>query len=349
MEFTAQQIADYLHGTVEGNPQVRLHDFAKIEEGRSGCLSFLANAKYEHYLYETASDAVLVNEDFRPRESVRTTLIRVPNAYAALAQLMQLVDSMKPQRKGVDSTAFVHPSVSVPEDCYIGAFAYVAEGASLGTGCSVYPHVYIGSSVSVGEKTTLYPHTTVYDGCRIGARCIIHAGAVTGADGFGFAPDADGYNKIPQMGNVIIEDDVEVGANTCIDRAVMGSTIVHRGVKLDNLVQIAHNCTVGSHTVFAAQVGMAGSSHVGEWCQFGGQVGLSGHIKVGDHVSLGGQTGLLSNVKSGSVLLGSPGMPVRDMLRTSVILPKLPDMSRRIDQLEKEISELKEICKNSKP
>ena len=249
MEFTAQQIADFLHGSVEGNPKVRLHDFAKIEEGRSGCLSFLANAKYEHYLYQTQSDAVLVNQDFEPRESVKTTLIRVPNAYAALAQLMQLVDSMKPQRKGVDSTAFVHPSVILPDDCYVGAFAYVSEGASLGTGCSLYPHVYVGSGVSVGEGTILYPHVTVYDGCSIGSRCVIHSGAVIGADGFGFAPNAEGYSKIPQLGNVIIEDDVEIGANTCIDRAVMDSTIIHRGVKLDNLVQIAHNCSVGSHTV----------------------------------------------------------------------------------------------------
>ncbi len=346
MQFTAQQLATILQGSVEGDPNVVVSDFAKIEEGRSDALSFLANNKYEHYLYNTNAAAVLVDNDFKPQQAFRTTLIRVPNAYAALAQLMQMVEDSKEKPKGISSTAYIHPSAKVAASCYVGDFVWIGAEAEIGENCVLHPHSYIGESVKVGKDCTFYPHSCIYHSCEIGNEVIIHAGAVIGADGFGFAPQDDGYKKIPQMGKVIIEDRVEIGANTCIDRAVMDATIIKEGVKLDNLVQIAHNCSVGKHSVFAAQVGMAGSSHVGEWCQFGGQVGLSGHITVGDKVSLGGQTGILGNVKSGSVMLGSPAMPLRDMLRTSVLLPKLPELSRKIDELEKELNALKEICNN---
>ncbi|GAD05202.1 UDP-3-O-(3-hydroxymyristoyl) glucosamine N-acyltransferase [Porphyromonas crevioricanis JCM 15906] len=337
VEFTAGQIAGMLGGKVEGDPEVKLSDFCKIEEGKSGGLTFLANPKYEPYLYTCKASAVLVNQDFTPSQPLmRITLIRVPDAYAALASLMQLADAAMPKPEfGIDSLAFVHPSVELPEDCHVGAFAYVGRGSKIGKGCRIYPHAYVGEGVEVGAGSILYPHVVVYHGCRIGERCILHAGAVIGADGFGFAPQTDGYHKIPQLGIVEIADDVEVGANTCIDRAAMGSTKIEAGVKLDNLVQIAHNCSVGSHTVMAAQVGMAGSSHVGQWCQLGGQVGLSGHLKVGDKVSLGGQTGVLGDIPDNSVMLGSPAVPAREMLRSAALLRRLPDMYSRLDKLEK--------------
>lgn len=340
VEFTAQQIADLLGGNVEGDAEAKLSTFCKIEEGHAGGLSFLANPRYEPYLYECKATAVLVNQDFVPSQAISNlTLIRVPDAYAALATLMQMVDaaSQKPPM-GVDALAFVHPSVELPSDCYVGPFAYVGKGAKIAPGCRIHPHTYIGEDVTIGADSVLYPHVVVYHACRIGARCIVHAGAVIGADGFGFAPAEDGYHKIPQLGTVEIADDVEIGANTCIDRAAMGSTKIERGVKLDNLVQVAHNCSVGSHTVMAAQVGLAGSSHVGEWCQFGGQAGLSGHLKVGNKVSLGGQTGVLGDIAEGSVMLGTPAMPAREMLRIAALMRRLPEMYSKLDQLEKILS-----------
>lgn len=341
MEFTAQQIADFLKGTVDGDPAVKVSTFTKIEEGQHGALTFLANPKYEHYIYNTNASIVLVNDDFIPSKPLNTTLVKVANAYAALAILLNMVEQAKPQRSGIDSTAFIAMSAQVGLSCYIGNYAYVGENVRIGNNCKIYPYVYIGDDVTIGDNTILYPHITVYDGCRIGNYCIIHAGAVIGSDGFGFAPEGEKYSKIPQMGNVIVEDNVEVGANTTIDRAVMGSTIIRQGVKLDNLIQIAHNVEVGENTVMAAQVGIAGSVKIGKHCMFGGQVGLAGHLQVADNVTFGAQAGVISDVKESTSLLGAPAINAKNFMRSSAIFNRLPDIYRTIGHLEREIEKLK--------
>ena len=341
MEFTAQQIAAFLRGTVEGDPEVKVSNFSKIEEGKPGTLTFLANPKYEHHIYHTEASIVLVNQDFTPTEPIHTTLIRVENAYTALAQLLNMVEQAKSKKSGVDSTAFIAPSASVGEDCYIGNMAYIGERVKLGNNCQVYPFAYIGDNVEIGDNTILYPHVTVYHDCRIGQHCILHAGSVIGADGFGFAPEGEQYKKIPQLGNVVIEDNVEIGANTTIDRAVMDSTIIRQGVKLDNLIQIAHNVEVGENTVMAAQVGIAGSVKVGKHCMFGGQVGLAGHIQIADDVTLGAQAGVISSVKEATTLLGAPAIQARNFMRSSAIFNRLPELYRTIGQLQREVETLK--------
>ena len=341
MEFTAQQIAAFLRGTVEGDPEVKVSNFSKIEEGKPGTLTFLANPKYEHHIYHTEASIVLVNQDFTPTEPIHTTLIRVENAYTALAQLLNMVEQAKSKKSGVDSTAFIAPTASVGEDCYIGNMAYIGERVKLGNNCQVYPFAYIGDNVEIGDNTILYPHVTVYHDCRIGQHCILHAGSVIGADGFGFAPEGEQYKKIPQLGNVVIEDNVEIGANTTIDRAVMDSTIIRQGVKLDNLIQIAHNVEVGENTVMAAQVGIAGSVKVGKHCMFGGQVGLAGHIQIADDVTLGAQAGVISSVKEATTLLGPPAIQARNFMRSSAIFNRLPELYRTIGQLQREVETLK--------
>ena len=341
MEFTAQQIAAFLRGTVEGDPEVKVSNFSKIEEGKPGTLTFLANPKYEHHIYHTEASIVLVNQDFTPTEPIHTTLIRVENAYTALAQLLNMVEQAKSKKSGVDSTAFIALTASVGEDCYIGNMAYIGERVKLGNNCQVYPFAYIGDNVEIGDNTILYPHVTVYHDCRIGQHCILHAGSVIGADGFGFAPEGEQYKKIPQLGNVVIEDNVEIGANTTIDRAVMDSTIIRQGVKLDNLIQIAHNVEVGENTVMAAQVGIAGSVKVGKHCMFGGQVGLAGHIQIADDVTLGAQAGVISSVKEATTLLGAPAIQARNFMRSSAIFNRLPELYRTIGQLQREVETLK--------
>ena len=341
MEFSAQQIAGFLNGTIEGDPNVKVSNFSKIEEGKPGTLTFLANLKYAHHIYNTEASIVLVNNDFKPEQPIRATLVKVENAYAALAMLLNLVEQSKSKKKGVDSTAFIAASATVSDDCYVGNFAYIGEGVKMGKNCMVYPHAYIGDHVTVGDNCVFYPHATVYENCIIGNNCILHAGSVVGADGFGFAPEGETYKKIPQLGNVIIEDDVEIGANTTIDRAVMDSTIIRRGVKLDNLVQIAHNVEVGENTVMAAQVGIAGSVKVGKHCMFGGQVGLAGHIHVADHVVFGAQAGVISGVKEGTTLLGAPAINAKNFMRSSAIFNRLPDIYRSLGQMQREIEQLK--------
>ena len=341
MEFSAQQIAGFLNGTIEGDPNVKVSNFSKIEEGKPGTLTFLANLKYAHHIYNTEASIVLVNNDFKPEQPIRATLVKVENAYAALAMLLNLVEQSKSKKKGVDSTAFIAASATVSDDCYVGNFAYIGEGVKMGKNCMVYPHAYIGDHVTVGDNCVFYPHATVYENCTIGNNCILHAGSVVGADGFGFAPEGETYKKIPQLGNVIIEDDVEIGANTTIDRAVMDSTIIRRGVKLDNLVQIAHNVEVGENTVMAAQVGIAGSVKVGKHCMFGGQVGLAGHIHVADHVVFGAQAGVISDVKEVTTLLGAPAINAKNFMRSSAIFNRLPDIYRSLGQMQREIEQLK--------
>ena len=281
MEFSAKQIAAYLQGEIVGDENATVHTFAKIEEGVPGAISFLSNPKYTPYIYESKASIILVNKDFTPEHEVKATLIKVDNAYDCLAKLLTLYEQSKPKLTGIDSLAFIAPTAKIGKDVYIGPFAYVGDHAEIGDNTVIHPHVTICAGTKIGAGCTLYPHATVYHDCRIGNRCTLHAGSVIGADGFGFAPTPDGYEKIPQIGITVLEDDVEIGANTCVDRATMGATIVHRGVKLDNLVQVAHNNEIGSHTVMAAQVGVAGSTKVGEWCMFGGQVGIAGHIHIG--------------------------------------------------------------------
>ncbi|MDR3339951.1 MAG: UDP-3-O-(3-hydroxymyristoyl)glucosamine N-acyltransferase [Candidatus Symbiothrix sp.] len=348
MEFSAQQIAVILQGKVEGNELVSVGNFSKIEEGKPGTLTFLANPKYAQYLYKTQASIALVNDGFVPEKELPATLtlIRVPDAYAALATLMELVSRAKPRKMGIEPLSYISSSaVLSKEDVYIGAFAYIGDNARLGKNVAIYPQAYIGDNVTIGDDTIIYAGAKIYSDCRIGARCIIHAGAVIGSDGFGFAKEGEVYKKIPQMGNVVIEDDVEVGANTTIDRAVMESTIIRKGVKLDNLIQIAHNVEIGENTGMAAQVGISGSTKVGKSCLIGGQVGLNGHIKIGDNVSIGAQSGVMSNTESGRKIIGTPAVEVRDFLRSSVIFPKLSDMYKTINQLQKEIDILKEKLK----
>lgn len=341
MELSAQQIASFLGGTVEGDPEVKVNNFSKIEEGKPGTLTFLANPKYEHFIYGTKASIVLVNNDFTPSEPLKTTVIKVPNAYAALATLLNMVEQSKAKKAGVDSTAFIAASATIGNDCYVGNFAYIGENVKMGKNCRVYPYVYIGDNVIVGNNTTFYPHVTIYDDCVIGSNCILHAGAVIGSDGFGFAPIGENYKKIPQLGNVILEDDVEIGANTTIDRAVMDSTIIHRGVKLDNLVQIGHNVEVGENTVMAAQVGIAGSVKIGSHCMFGGQAGLSGHLHITDHVNFGAQSGVISDIKEPTTVLGAPAINAKAFMRSSAVFSRLPEMYRTMGQLQRDIEQLK--------
>ena len=342
MEFTAQQIADFLNGAIEGDPAVKVHDFSKIEEGQPGTLTFLANPKYEHYIYGTKASLVLVNNDFNPSAPVAATLIRVPNAYAALATLLNMVEQRNEPKKGIAASAFIAASASVGKDGYVGEFAYIGENTTIGEGCRIFPHAYIGDHVTIGDHTIVYPHVTIYDGCVVGKNCILHAGAVIGSDGFGFAPENGGYKKIPQLGNVVLEDEVEVGANTTIDRAVMNSTVIRKGVKLDNLVQIAHNVQVGENTVMAAQVGISGSTKVGSRCMIGGQVGLGGHIHIGDDTQIGAQSGIISHIEAHSRVMGSPAIPLKNFFRSGVIYRKLPEMYLELNRLKKEIEELKQ-------
>lgn len=324
MEFTAKQIAEFIQGRVEGDENATINTFAKIEEGKPGAISFLSNPKYTHYLYDTESSIVLVNEDVELEKPVKATLIRVANAYDSVAKLLQLYQSMMPRKTGIDSLAFVSPTAKIGKDTYIGPFAYV------------------GDNVEIGEGCTINPHVTIYHGCKIGNRVTIHSGAVIGADGFGFAPNTDKYDKIPQIGNVIIEDDVEIGANTCVDRSTMGSTVLHKGVKLDNLVQIAHNCEVGENTVMSAQVGLAGSTKIGSWCMAGGQAGFAGHIHVADKTFVGAQCGVIGDTKgNGEQLIGSPAMDPKVYFKGMAILRRLPDMYKELSALRKEVEELK--------
>lgn len=342
MQFTAELIAGFLGGDVQGDKNASVNEFAKIEEGRPGAISFLANPKYEHHIYETHSTIVIVDRKFEPQSPVRATLIRVDDPYAAFAQLLRLYDQSRKRPEGISPRASVAEGASLGRDCYVGDFAVIEKGARLGDGCAVYPNTYVGENVSVGDRTVLYPGVKIYEQCVVGANVTIHAGAVIGADGFGFAPGPDGvYAKIPQLGNVVIEDNVEIGANTCIDRATMGSTLIRRGVKLDNLIQVGHNVVIGGDTVAAAQVGIAGSVKVGEGCMFGGQVGIAGHLTIGDNVKAASQSGISNDIPSDSAVMGSPAMPGIKFHRSNAIFRNLPDMSIRLTNLEKEIKELK--------
>jgi UDP-3-O-[3-hydroxymyristoyl] glucosamine N-acyltransferase len=343
MEFTAATIAGFLNGEIVGNPDIKVNTIAKIEEGQSGALSFLANPKYEHYIYETKSSVVLVNKSFVPSATIGATLIKVENSYEAFASLLRLVDQARPRKKGIHPTAIIEPTAKIGSDVFIGPYTYIGENCVIGDGCSVYPQVYIGDNSKLGNNCTVNPGVKIYHDCILGEGCIIHAGTVIGSDGFGFAPQSDSeFMKIPQLGNVVLEDHVEIGANVTIDRATMGSTIIRQGVKLDNLIQIGHNVEVGENSVMAAQTGISGSTKVGKNCMFGGQVGLAGHIKIANGTKIGAQGGILGDVKEeNTVILGSPAIELKQFLRSSVIFKKLPEMKVKIDSLEKQIESLK--------
>lgn len=341
MKFTAKQIAEFIHGQVVGDENATVNSFTKIEEGKPGAISFLSNDKYIQYIYTTDASVVLVDEGLKLDKEVKCTLIRVKNAYEAVAKLLQLYESMKPKKKGVSSLAFIDPSAEIGKDCYIGPFVAIAQNAKIGDGCILHPHATIGEGATIGNNTEIYSNAVIYHNCKVGNNCILHAGCVIGADGFGFAPTANGYDKIPQIGIVTIEDNVEIGANTCIDRSTMGSTYIRQGVKLDNLVQIAHNTDIGANTVMSSQVGIAGSTKVGEWCMFGGQVGISGHIKIGNKVMLGAQSGVPSSLKDNQELIGTPPMEMKPYFRSQAIFRRLPDMYKELNELRKELDELK--------
>ncbi len=338
MELTASQLASIVNGTVEGDENVKVSTFARIEEGHEGALSFLANPKYTHYIYSTDSSVVLVKRDFVAEHPVKATMIRVDDPYATVARLLEMVTEMsKVEKIGIETPSFISEGVEVPADAYIGAFAYIGKGVKLAPGVKIYPQVYIGDGCEVGEGTILYSGVKVYQACKIGKKCILHSGAVIGADGFGFAPVEGGYEKIPQTGNVVIEDDVEIGANTTIDRAMMGATRICSGTKLDNLIQIAHNCSVGSNTVMAAQVGIAGSAKVGANCMIGGQVGLVGHITVADGTQIGAQSGVNKGTKPGDRIMGAPAVEMGEYARSLVYVKKLGSLYERVKELEKKI------------
>lgn len=341
MEFSAKQIAEFIQGTVVGDENATVHTFAKIEEGIPGAISFLSNPKYTHYIYDTQASIVLVNNDFVPEKKVKATLIKVDNAYESLAKLLTLYEMSKPKKTGIDPLAYIAASAKIGKEVYIAPFAYIGENAIIGDNTAIYPHATVCENAKVGNNSILYPNVTVYHDCKIGNNCILHAGCVIGADGFGFAPSPEGYEKIPQIGIVVIEDNVEIGANTCVDRSTMGATIIHKGVKLDNLIQIAHNVEVGSHTVMASQAGIAGSTKIGEWCMFGGQVGVAGHIKIGDHTNVGAQSGIAKTLKGYKSIMGSPAIDAKQFFKSSAAFKNLPEMYLSISQLQKEVKELK--------
>jgi UDP-3-O-[3-hydroxymyristoyl] glucosamine N-acyltransferase len=344
MEFKAKDIASFLNGEIVGDGNVQVSGVSKIEEGLPGTLSFLANPKYENYLYKTSSSIVLVNHTFKPKSEVKATLIKVDDAYQAFASLLDLYMQAKQNtRKGIESPVSIHETASVEPDVYIGAFTSIGRNAKIGKGAKLFPQVFIGDNVIVGENCILYAGVKVYDDSVIGDNCILHSGCVIGSDGFGFAPQEDGtYKKIPQIGNVILEDNVEIGANTAIDCGTFGSTIIRKGAKIDNLVQIAHNCEIGENTVIAGQTGMAGTTKVGKNCKFAGQVGLAGHLTIGNNVQIGAQSGVSKSIKDNEIVLSSPAVNYREAIKTYTIIRNLPKLREELIQLQKDVESLKQ-------
>ncbi|GGH10384.1 UDP-3-O-(3-hydroxymyristoyl)glucosamine N-acyltransferase [Mucilaginibacter phyllosphaerae] len=343
MQFTAKDIAFMLNGTVEGDPLVAVSRLAKIEEGSNGALSFLANPKYEQYLYTTQASVVIVNNDLQLTAPVKATLVRVENAYTSFSLLLEKYNTIKLNKTGIEEPSFIHKSAKIGKDPYIGAFTYISQDVVIGDNCRIYPGCYIADNVKLGNNVTLFPGVKVYFDCVIGNNVVIHSGAIVGSDGFGFAPNADGsYTKVAQIGNVIIEDNVEVGANTTLDRATMGSTYIRKGAKIDNLVQIAHNVDIGQNTVIAAQAGIAGSTKLGESVMLGGQVGVVGHISLAKGTKVQAQSGVGRTIKEeGKSWAGSPAIAYAADMRSNVVVSRLPELERRVNELEKIIKELK--------
>ncbi len=339
MEFSASQIAALLTGTVEGDEHVTVSNLSKIEEGKPGTLSFLANPQYTPYIYDTEASIVIVNNSLQLERPVRSTctLIRVEDAYSSFSKLLDMYNQLKSNKVGIEQPSFISPGAKYGSDCYVGAFAYVGQGTKVGNNVKIYPNVVIGDNCEIGDNTVLYAGVKVYADCRIGNGCVIHAGVVIGSDGFGFAPNSDHhYNKVPQIGNVVIEDNVEIGANTTIDRATLGSTIIRKGVKLDNLIQIAHNVEIGENTVIASQTGVAGSTKIGKNCMIAGQVGIIGHLRIADGVKIAAQSGIGQDIaQEGQLMQGSPAFSVGEYKRSYVLFKNLPKMNDRLSALEK--------------
>ncbi len=336
MKFTAAQIAGILEGEIEGDPEIKVHKLAKIEEGEQGSLTFLANPKYTSYIYTTKASITIVNKDFVPEQELTTTLIKVDDAYKSFSKLLEYYNQVKNNKTGIESPSYVSETAKYGEAFYLGAFSYLGENVVIGDNVKVYPNVYIGDNVTIGDNCTVFAGSKIYSESIIGTNCVIHSGAIIGADGFGFTPNEKGeYSKVPQTGNVILEDHVDVGAGTTIDRATLGSTILRKGVKLDNQIQIAHNVEIGEHTAIAAQTGIAGSTKIGKHCLIGGQVGIVGHITIGDRVRIQAQSGIGRNVKDDEVLQGSPALNYGDYNKSYVHFKNLPKIVNQINQLEK--------------
>lgn len=336
MKFTAAQIAGILEGDVVGNPEIEVSKLSKIEEGTEGALTFLANPKYKSHIYSTKASITIVNRSFEPEHSIQTTLIKVDDAYKAFSKLLEYYNSVKLNKQGIEQPSYISDSATLGNDIYIGAFAYIGDNVKLADQVKIFPGAYIGDNVTIGKNTIIFAGAKIYSESVIGENCVINSGCVIGADGFGFAPNADGeYDKVPQIGNVIIEDFVDVGAGTTIDRATLGSTIIRQGVKLDNQIQIAHNVEVGKNTVIAAQTGVAGSTKIGEHCQIGGQVGIVGHITIGNHVKIQAQSGINRSIKDNEVLQGSPAFTLVDFNKSYVHFKNLPKLVKEINEIDK--------------
>ncbi len=340
MKFTASQIAGLLEGDIVGNPDVEVSKLAKIEEGTKGSLTFLANPKYTQFIYDTKASIAIVNKDFTPENNIETTLIKVDDAYKAFSKLLEYYNQVKMNKVGIEQPSFISESAKYGGNLYLGAFSYIGDNVSIGDNVKIYPNCYIGDNVTVGDNVVLFSGAKLYSETIVGNHCVINSGAIIGADGFGFAPNENGeYSKVPQTGNVIMEDYVDIGAGTTIDRATLGSTVIRRGVKLDNQIQIAHNVEIGKNTVIAAQTGIAGSTKIGENCQIGGQVGIVGHITIGNNVKIQAQSGISRNVKDNEVLQGSPALGYGDYNKSYVHFKNLPKIVKGINELEKKITQ----------
>jgi len=338
MEFKARQIAELIGGRIEGNEEIAISRVVKIDEEANDGLSFLANPKYEQFIYTTGADVVIVGNDFKPEKKIKATLIRVENPYLAIASLLEMYNKMKLEKSGISELAYIDESANIGENVYIGEFAFIGKDVKIGNGARIYPHTYIGDSTSIGESSTIFAGARLYFDTVLGKNCTIHSGVIIGSDGFGFAPSEDGaYIKVAQTGNVLIEDDVEIGSNTTIDRATIGSTIIRRGVKLDNLIQVAHNVEIGEHTVIAAQTGISGSTKIGKNCMIGGQVGIVGHIKIGDNVKIQAQSGVPSDVKDGEVIMGYPAINLRQYMKSYIHFKNFQQIVDRLEELEKKV------------
>ncbi len=336
MKFTATQISEILNGEVVGNPNQEIFKLSKIEEGETGSLTFLANPKYNSYLYTTKASIAIVNKDFIPEKEVKTTLVKVDDAYKAFTKLLEYYNEIKLDKSGIETPSFIDKTAVYGDNVYIGAFVYLSKNVVIGSNVKIYPNVFIGDNVKIGDNTTLFSGAKVYSESEIGKDCTIHSGVVIGSDGFGFVPNEKGeYNKVPQIGNVIIEDNVDIGSGTTIDRATLGSTIIRKGVKLDNQIQIAHNVEVDQNTVIASQTGIAGSTKIGKNCQIGGQVGIVGHIIIGNNVMIQAQSGIARSIKDNKIVQGSPALPYSDYNKSYVYFKNLPSLAKRIDALEK--------------
>ena len=339
MKFTAHQIAGILEGDIEGNPDVEVSKLSKIEEGTEGSLTFLANPKYQSYIYSTQASITIVNKTFSPEHDLSTTLIKVDDAYKSFSKLLEYYNMVKLNKEGIEQPVFMSETAQHGENIYIGAFTYLGENVKIGNNVKIFPNAYIGDNVEIGDNTIIFSGAKIYSECKVGGNCVINSGVIIGADGFGFAPNENGeYSKVPQTGNVIIEDHVDVGAGTTIDRATLGSTIIRRGVKLDNQIQIAHNVEIGRNTVIAAQTGIAGSTKIGENCQIGGQVGIVGHIVIGNNVKIQAQSGIGRNIKDNEMLQGSPALNYGEFNKSYVHFKNFPKIVKNINDIEKKIN-----------